>query len=206
MEDKVIADKLIDDIVKIEWDMFDKVINEGGRADCQDNWNTFSIMRKSQYLTWDEALLESYHRDLQMALDSGINLIEQKYGFMMESTSPERFEEIKDGLLECPPQKRALVNEIVRIQVKWMEEFAEQYPKLASNARSIHTSEDSGWNTSAETYLRGELMTYSEGTLLLYGRFVAGLAADGRNLNELTMENTVHLYGYDSLEDAERMI
>lgn len=198
--------ELIDSIIKIEWDMFDKVINEGGRADCQDNWNTFSIMRKSQYLTWDEALLESYHKDLMTAKDEGINLIEQKYGFMMESTAPKKYEEIKAGLIACSAQKRALIDEIVKIQVGWMEEFASEYPKLAGNARNIHTSEDSAVNTSAETYLRGELMTYSEGTLLLYGRFVAGLASEGRNLNRLTMENTVHLYGYNSLEDAERVV
>lgn len=199
-------DELIQDIVDLEWDMFDKVKNEGGRADCQDNLNTFSIMRKSQYLAWDEALLESYHKDLKNAQEAGINLIEQKYGFMMESTAPERYEEIKGGLLFCPPQKKAVIEEIVRIQVKWMEEFAEAYPALAGNARLIHTNEDSEFNTSAETYLRGELMTYSEGTLLLYGRFVARLAEDGTNLNRLIMENTVHLYGYESLDDAERVV
>ncbi|MBQ8166292.1 MAG: DUF4125 family protein, partial [Lachnospiraceae bacterium] len=47
-------------IVKLEWEMFDKVKNEGGRADCQDDWNTFSIMRKSQYMAWSDALCESY--------------------------------------------------------------------------------------------------------------------------------------------------
>lgn len=197
---------LIDDIIKIEWNMFDRVKNEGGRADCQDNWNTFNIMRKSQYLTWDDSLLESYHRDLQTALAQGINLIEQKYGFMMESTAPGRYEEIKDGLLYCSPQKEALIEEIVRIQVGWTEELAAMYPKLAGNARAVHTSDDTEWNTSSETYLRGELKTYSEDTLLMYGRFVARLAGEGLNLNMLIMENTVHLYGYDTIEDAERMI
>lgn len=199
-------EELIEDIVKLEWRMFDKVQNEGGRADCQDNWNTFNIMRSSQYMAWDEALLESYHRDLKEAEQAGINLIEYKYGYMMESTAPDSFENIKDRLPECTPQRRAVIDEITSLQVGWMEEFAAEYPKLAGNARSIHTSEDSEWNTSAETYLRGELMTYSEGTLLLYGRFVARLAGEGENLNRMIMENTVHLYGYDSLEDAERVV
>ncbi len=39
-------EELIDAIVLHEWQQFDKVKNEGGRADCQDDWNTFSIMRK----------------------------------------------------------------------------------------------------------------------------------------------------------------
>lgn len=35
------AGSLIEAIVKTEWEQFDKTVNEGGRADCQDNWNTF---------------------------------------------------------------------------------------------------------------------------------------------------------------------
>ncbi len=48
---------LVKRVVRDEWEAFDKVINEGGRADCQDNWNTFNIMRSSQYLTWNEDML-----------------------------------------------------------------------------------------------------------------------------------------------------
>ena len=60
-----------------------------------------------------------------------------------------------------------------------MEEFAKEYPKMAGNARSIHTSEDNEYNTSYETYLRGELGTYSEETFVLYGRFIAGFSEAG---------------------------
>jgi hypothetical protein len=87
-----------------------------------------------------------------------------------------------------------------------MEEFAAEYPKLSGNARSIHTSEDNLYNTSAETYLRGELMTYSDATLTLYGRFVVALSKENKNLSRMTMENTVHLYGYESLEQAEKLL
>lgn len=197
---------LIDEIVKMEWNAFDKVKNEGGRADCQDDWNTFSIMRKSQYMTWNEALLTSWHQDLKEAEQAGVNLITYKYGYMMESTAPEKFAEIKVNMPEISKEKRQIINQIVSIQVGWMEEFAAEYPRLAGNARSIHTSEDNMYNTSAETYLRGELMTYSDKTLILYGRFIAELATAGKNLNRLTMENTVKLYGYETLEDAERVI
>lgn len=35
----------IDDIIKEEWRQFQLVKNEGGRADCQDNWQEFYIMQ-----------------------------------------------------------------------------------------------------------------------------------------------------------------
>ena len=84
-----------------------------------------------------------------------------------------------------------------------MEEFAEKFPKMAGNARSIHTNEDTAFNTSYETYLRGEMGTYSESTLILYGRFITGLLQENRNLAYEIMENTAKLYGYESVEAAE---
>ncbi len=197
-------DHLIEQIVAEEWRAFGQVQNEGGRADCQDDYETFSIMRKSQYMTWTKPLLSSYLDDLLMAASVGENLISYKYGYMMESTAPEEYADMKDKLPVVEPERRALIDQIVSIQVSWMEAFAKQYPALAANARSIHTYEDSKWNTSAETYLRGELMTYSDTTLKLYGQFVVSLAREGKNLNAMIMENTVHMYGYASLEDAQQ--
>ena len=121
----------------------------------------------------------------------------------MESTAPVQFLEIKDSLPKLPEVKKEIIEEIVKIQVGWMEEFAKEYPKAAENARSIHSSEDNMYNTSYETYLRGELSTYSDQTLDLYGRFVADVWKDGKNLAKIIMENTAKLYGYTSLEDLE---
>ena len=87
-----------------------------------------------------------------------------------------------------------------------MEEFAKKYPKMAGNARSIRTSEDSAFNTSYETYLRGEISTYSEETFILYSKFIVSLLQNNRNLAFEIMENTAKLYGYHSLADAERRI
>lgn len=197
---------LVDGIIALEWRAFDQVKNEGGRADCQDDFQTFNIMRKSQYLTWNEELLGSWYQDLSDAAEQGYNLITYKYGYMMESTAPEKFAEIKDKMPAVSDQKRKVIDQIAAIQVAWMEEFAAEYPKLSGNARSIHTSEDNLYNTSAETYLRGELMTYSDATLTLYGRFVVALSKENKNLSRMTMENTVHLYGYESLEQAEKLL
>ena len=86
-----------------------------------------------------------------------------------------------------------------------MEDFAKKYPALAENARSIHTGDDNIANTSYETYLRGEISTYSDKMLELYGRYVVEYAHNGKNLAFDIMTNSVHLYGYSDLDSAERL-
>lgn len=199
-------EEYVEKIVALEWKQFDKVENEGGRADCQNNWNTFSIMRKSQYLTWTEELLASFYQDLMDAEEKGWNLITEKYARMMESTAPEKYAELEKDLPKRSEERIAIQEEIIKIQVGWMEEFAGKYPKMAGNARSIHTSEDTPYNTSYETYLRGELGTYSEETLILYGRFIVSVQQAGKNLAYEIMNQTALLYGYVSVEDAEEKL
>ena len=160
-------------------------------------------MRKSQYQTWTSDMLRSYIGDFRRANQEGWNLISEKYARMMASTAPDRFLQIKDSLPVLPEAKQEIIEEIVKIQVSWMEEFASKYPKAAGNARVIHTKEDTPYHTSYETYLRGELSTYSHMTLDLYGRFIADLYRKEQNLAEMTMENTATLYGYTSLDDLE---
>ena len=198
--------ELVDKLVRLEWQNFDQVKNEGGRADCQDDWGTFSIMRTSQYLTWTEEMLQSYIQDFEEAMAKGWNLITEKYGRMMESTAPDRFNEIKDQFPYLAEEKKVIIDEIVKIQVAWMEEFATEYPYMAGNSRVIHTSEDTPFSTSFETYLRGEMRTYSDQTLDLYGRFIVSYLQAGKNLTKDIMTNTALLYGYDSLEKAEELL
>ena len=157
-------------------------------------------------LTWPDELLDSFCNDLLSAENKGWNLIMEKYARMMESTTPEKYEELKKDLPVLNEERIAIQEEIVKIQVGWMEEFAAKYPKMAGNARSIHTAEDTPFNTSYETYLRGELGTYSENTFILYGRFITGLLRENRNLAYETMENTAKLYGYESVEEAEERL
>ena len=101
-------------------------------------------------------------------------------------------------------EKKALLEQIVAIQVDWREEFAKSYPHLSGQARIIRTEEDTLSQVSFETYLRGELKTYSMETLVLYGRHVVEYVKAGKNLTEEIMKHTVAFYGYDSLADAER--
>lgn len=196
--------ELVEDIAKLEFEAFDKVHNEGGRASCQNDWFTFSIMRKSQYRTWNRTMLLQYLYDFHREYTRGHNLIEEKYGRMMESTAPEKYAEIKDHFPELTEEKQAIIQQICGMQVGWMEEFAAKYPALAENARAIHTAEDNPFDTSYETYLRGELGTYSDKMLELYGRYIVGYARNGKNLAHDIMLNNVRMYGYGSLEEAER--
>ncbi len=202
-EEKEYRMNFVEKIVELEWKQFDKVQNEGGRAGCQDDYETFCIMRKSQYLSWTDELLNSYYNDLVTAENKGWNLIMEKYARMMKSTTPEKYAELEKELPVRGEERLTIQEELIQIQVGWMEEFANQYPNMAGNARSIHSSEDTPFNTSYETYLRGELGTYSEETFILYGRFIVGLVKENRNLAYEIMQNTAQLYGYDSIEAVE---
>lgn len=200
------SEALVEEIARLEFEAFDKVQNEGGRATCQNDWFTFSIMRKSQYLTWDRTMLMQYLYDFKREYERGHNLITEKYGRMMESTAPEKYEELKKHFPELSEEKQSIIRQICGLQVQWMEEFAAEYPQLADNARSIHTAQDNSHNTSYETYLRGELGTYSDKMLELYGRYIVKYAREGRNPVYDIMGNSVKMYGYQNLEEAERKV
>ncbi len=190
-------------IARAEFEAFDKVQNEGGRASCQNDWSTFRIMRMSQYMTWNEDMLLQYLYEFRDNMAKGRNMVEEKYARMMKSTAPESYAQFADKLPEISAQKQEIIEQIVDIQVGWMEEFAADYPKLGANARTIHTYEDLPNDTSYETYLRGELETYSDRMLEMYGRYVAEYARDGRSVTRDIMENTISFYGYKSFEEAE---
>lgn len=189
-------------IAKVEFEAFDKVKNEGGRASCQNNWPTFKVMRMSQYMTWSEDMLLQYLYEFKANYARGRNMVEEKYARMMESTAPLDYVRFAHKLPPVSDAKKAIIEQIVALQVKWMEEFAAQYPNLAGNARTIHTTEDLPYDTSYETYLRGELGTYSDRMIDLYGRYIVEHARTGKNVAREIMENTIHFYGYSDLESA----
>ena len=196
------VDELSEYVAKLEFKTFDKVKNKGGRAYCQNDWPTFRIMRKSQYMNWTVEMLVQYITDFEGALSEGRNMITEKYGYMMESTRPEEFEEIKDKLPRVSPKKKRIVDELAKIHVEWTEDFGRRYPDLIKHARTIHSSEDVPRSVSSETYLKGELYTYSDKMLMMYGRFIIYSYKNGINLTEKTVENTVKMYGYKGLSDA----
>lgn len=197
-------DELVRKIAKTEFAAFDKVKNEGGRASCQNDWMTFSVMRKSQYMTWSRPMLLQYLYDFNREFEYGHNLITEKYGRMMESTAPDRYKDLESKFPVLSDEKKAVIQQIVAIQMQMLEEFAVKHPGLAGNARSFYTADDSFYNTSYETYLRGEISTYSDKMLQLYGRFVVECAQSGKNIAEMTITNTALLYGFESLEAFEK--
>ena len=130
-------------------------------------------------------------------------MIEEKYARMMESTAPLEYARFADLLPAIPKEKQDIIEGIVELQVRDMEEFSVKYPKLAGNARTIHTSDDLPYDTSYETYLRGELGTYSDKMLDMYGRYIVEHVRSGKNVAQEIMENTIHFYGYKDLETAD---
>lgn len=198
------VEELAKNIAKLEFKTFDKVENEGGRASCQNNWPTFYVMRMSQYLTWNREMLIQYYYDFNRECNLGHNLITEKYGRMMESTDKEAWDKIKENFPEIDDEKKAVIEQIVSIQMQMMEEFAENHPSVADNARTLHTLDDRLYDTSYETYLRGEISTYSDKMLQLYGKYVVTALQNGENIALNTMTNTALLYGFKSLEDFEK--
>lgn len=205
MQDKMEErEALINEVIEREWEQFQYVQNEGGRADCQDDHETFVIMRKSQFMNWTQELLESYRQDLIEAEAAHWNLLTEKYARMMESTAPERYAELADILPKRSKERIQMQEEMIAQQIRWEEDFAAKFPGIASAGRVIHTSEDTLWDTSIETYARGEISTYSDRTVGLLKKLYDQMAADHENLSEKTLRNMTALYGYESLEEAEK--
>lgn len=205
MQDKMEErEALIDEVIEREGEQFQYVQNEGGRASCQDDHETFVIMRKSQFMNWTQELLESYRQDLIEAEAAHWNLLTEKYARMMESTAPERYAELADILPKRSKERIQMQEEMIAQQIRWEEDFAAKFPGVASTGRVIHTSEDTLWDTSIETYARGEISTYSDRTVGLLKKLYDQMAADHENLSEKTLRNMTALYGYESLEEAEK--
>ena len=194
-------EELVRQIIEKEWNMFQQVKNIGGRASCQDDYETFSIMRSAQFYAWNGETLRSYLEDLDFAETKGENLVTEKYAYMMRWTDPAGYQQIKDRLPAVSPEKEALITEILDLQIRQSMELEEKYPRLMSRGRG-HGTRGNGM-TSIDVYTKGELLTYSEKTLHLYLNHIRDLASKGESLPEKIMEYTVNCYGYQSLSEAE---
>ena len=195
---------LVEEDIRREWDQFQRTENEGGRASCQGNWPMFHQMRASQFMTWPEDLLRSYLDDLDEANRVGRYLVTEKYARMMASTAPDEYRErIEPFIPRLSDERVARQERVIAVQVAWARDFRGRYPKLGAAMRVLTTAEDTPEDTSFETYLRGELGTYSDRTMALYEAMVEDLQAAGRNLTEQTVANTVRLGGFADLEEAE---
>lgn len=167
---------LISAILDLEWEMFSAVRNRDGRAACQEDPDTFRIIRSGGFMVWSKDTLESYLADLGEARDAGRNLMTEKYARM-------------EGLIgSLNPDAIPLITEIVNTECRWAEEFRQRYPQ-ARMGRPIYDSEAPSSVISAETYSRGELETYSMRTLELYHRDNREIEARGQNRIEMAALN-----------------
>ncbi|KUK52949.1 MAG: hypothetical protein XD78_1584 [Desulfotomaculum sp. 46_296] len=198
--------ELILKIVGKEFVMFQNVKDMYGRASCQDNPKTFKIMRTSQFTGWSTGALESYLNDLDDAAGSNRNLLAEKYARMMQSTLPLKYFEIKHLLPELDQETILLVNKIVAIEVEWQKAAMNKYPDIVGRGRPIYSSQDSSTSTSMETYIRGELLTYSRKTLDLYYQNCLRLKSKGINGAVVTLLAMVKMHGYGTLEEANEKI
>ncbi len=193
-------------IVEIEWRMFQDVPNIGGTAPCQEDQKTFQIMRFSQVMSWSEAVLESYLGDLTEAEGNERNLLTEKYARMMKSTSPLEYARIEHLIPPLNPKALLLIDKIVSIVLEWEDDLQNKYPYIMRRGRPVYSSADTPFVTSLETYLRGELATYSLRTLELYYENVLKQKSEHINGSEITLDHMIKQYGYGSLEEANRKL
>ena len=180
--------ELIEKILDKELKMF-LTVPVRQKAACQEHPESFKTMRRAQFLMWSEKTLESYLKDLEKAEKEGRNLMTEKYARM-------------DNLIP-PKNQDPLIDKIVNIQCKWQEEMFRKYPNLMRGARPVYSSQDSPFQTSFETYLRGELETYSHNTLASLYDDIVGMQKEGKNMAEELYKQLVMDLGYESLEEAE---
>lgn len=173
-------EELVSRIIEIEWDMFANVRNRGGKASCQEDPEAFKIIRTSSFMSWSDATLESYLKDLEEAVKAGRNLMTEKYALM-------------EGLIpHLNPEVLPLIDKIVEIECGWLSEIAEKSPHIRL-ARPIYSSQDSPFVVSSETYARGELETYSKRTLDLYYKDLLEMQSKKINRYELVLNKMVKM-------------
>ena len=188
-------EQLISQIIACEWDMFGQVTNVGSRASCQDDPDTFRIMRGSQFATWPDDALRSYLDDLHTAQIEGRNLLTEKYARMMASTHPFEYQQIQDQLPVIATETEKMIEEIVAVNVNWQGDVDRKYYELRRRGRPLARDADNWYTTSFETYLRGELQTYSRKTIALLHAYTVQCQKQGRNLAEENLVQIAKAYG-----------
>lgn len=193
----------MNEIIEIEWQMFQKVNEHGPRAECQNNRKTFEGMRRGQFEAWSQNVRESYAADLAAAVSVGRNLVQEKYIRMMKWTSPHQYHALEPYLPVLTQQQCDLAKEINQLLVAQAENVFMQFPHVAAHGRPLHQVQARPFDTSVEVYQLGELLTYSENTLLRLREHILAQAADGVSLFRQSFENSLKFYGWTSLEEAE---
>lgn len=194
-------DHMINEIIAIEWEMFQHVSGLNGRAPCQDDVKTFYIMRYSQHAAFKVTTLFSYQNDLIDAKNTGRNLVAEKYGYMMEYTDNEIYKrDIAPKLPEVSYMKTDIIKKIINIMDADQKSVEQRYPAISRYARP---KSDYKEGTSARVYNIGELKTYSFNTLKKIYEDLKEAHEKGENIVETIYMNTMEFYGFGSLRAAE---
>jgi hypothetical protein len=181
-------EELIYSIVEAELRMFLSVPADGEYS-CRQQPDSFRMHRRVQFSIWSEDTLGSYMKDLRQAEKENRNLMTVKYARMDDLIPRENF--------------NPLIDVIADIQYRWQMEMFASYPNLMAGARPLSEADDSALRTSFETYLKGELETYSNNTLSLLHRDLIKIVNRGENGSKLVYEALVKEMGYASLDEAE---
>ncbi|WP_320007202.1 DUF4125 family protein [Maridesulfovibrio sp.] len=174
--------QLIEEIIGQELEMFLAVKNRGGTASCQEQPDSFRIMRHMTHAVMPIEYLESYLGDLKQAVLDNRNLMTEKYALM-------------EGLIPVQNDSQA-ITELVQIESDWRKEVSAQFPL------SVHPD----GHESFCSYLNGELQTYSPKTLIIYLNYARKTQYKGGNLVRDRYEILMRKLGYDSLAHCEESL
>ena len=120
----------------------------------------------------------------------------KKYLKMMKSTQPEEYEAQKRFLPFMSAEKIALANEICDEMIAQTSFLRKAYPIVGGFGRPLFSEEDRCGFTSVQTYLLGELLTYSERTLRLLKEHLFALKVEGRSLAEAVAQQRTAVSPY----------
>lgn len=162
------AVSIINEITAIELKMFQAVNNEGGKADCQNQPETFCAMRQVVYEVLSPHFLIAWLKDLRMAEGAGRNIMTEKYALMC-------------GNIEMPAISQT-IKDIVSCELSWLQAAAKEHPDYFD-----------GNDADFCRYLLCELLMYSETTLHAYAQCIAEAQAAGRNMVMERLENVKKL-------------
>lgn len=185
MEDRI---RLTEQILELELVMFLSVPT-ARQYSCQEDPEGFKLHRRAQFAAWSPATLESYLDDLQKAKAVGRNLLALKYARMDHLVPCENFSPLIDALID--------------LAVQGQKQFIVDYPALMRGGRPLREAENAPGLTSFETYLRGELESYSERTLERLYRDMLELQKSGSSQSEVIYRFLAGCWGFDSLENLE---
>lgn len=175
-------EKLIDEIVEYELEMFLEVQNVGGMSNCQQHPKAFKVMRKMSHSVQDTAFLQSYLSDLKQAKEQQRNFMVEKYA-LMDNLIPDLMVDDR-------------IDIIVDREAEWRDIMATMYPHIVGREDSAHF----------RRYLQSELQTLSPESLAAYYDTVVTAFNQGRNLVQERYAYLMQLLGYASLEEREKQL